>query len=40
MGELLCLHRPLAPAEPVITKKITAAKKVKLLYDYEDHLTS
>jgi hypothetical protein len=40
MGELSCPPCPLAPAEPMITEKTTAAKKKKLFVDYEDHLAS
>jgi hypothetical protein len=40
MGELPCLSRPSAPAEPVITEKTTTTEKEKLLGDYEDGMTS
>jgi hypothetical protein len=40
MGELPCLPRPLAPAEPVILEKTTTVEKEKLLADYEDRLAS
>jgi hypothetical protein len=40
MGELPCLPSPLAPAQPMISKKTTAAEKEKLLADYEDRLAS
>jgi hypothetical protein len=39
-GELPCPPSPSAPAQPVISEKTTAAKKEKLLADYEDHLAS
>jgi hypothetical protein len=39
-GELPCLPSPLAPAQPVISEKTTAAEKERLLADYEDHLAS
>jgi hypothetical protein len=39
-GELSCPPRPLAPAEPVITEKTTAAENEKLLADYTDRLAS
>jgi hypothetical protein len=39
-GEFPCLPSPSAPAQPVISKKTTAAEKEKLLADYEDRLTS
>jgi hypothetical protein len=37
---LPCLPSPLAPAQPVISEKTTAAEKEQLLADYEDHLAS
>jgi hypothetical protein len=40
MGELPCPSSPLAPAQPMISKKTTAAKKELLLADYEDRLAS
>jgi hypothetical protein len=40
MGELPCLPSPSTPAQPVISKKTTAAEKERLLADYEDRLTS
>jgi hypothetical protein len=39
-GELPCLPSPSTPAQPVISKKTTAAEKERLLADYEDRLTS
>jgi hypothetical protein len=39
-GELLCPPSPLAPAQPVISEKTTAAEKERLLADYEDRLAS
>jgi hypothetical protein len=39
-GELPCLPRSSAPAEPLITEKTTSAEKEKLLSDYEDCLAS
>jgi hypothetical protein len=35
-GELPCLSSPSALAQPMISEKITAAEKEKLLADYED----
>jgi hypothetical protein len=40
MGELPCPSSPLAPDQPVISEKTTAAEKERLLIDYEDHLAS
>jgi hypothetical protein len=40
MGELPCPPSPLAPAQPVISEKTTAAEKEQLLADYEDRLAS
>jgi hypothetical protein len=40
MGELPCLPRPSAPAEPVIPEKTTTIEKEKPLIDYEDRLAS
>jgi hypothetical protein len=40
MGELPCPSSTLAPAQPVISKKTTAAEKERLLADYEDRLAS
>jgi hypothetical protein len=40
MGELPCPSSPLAPDQPVISEKTTAAEKERLLTDYEDHLAS
>jgi hypothetical protein len=40
MGELPCPSSPLAPDQPVISEKTTAAEKERLLTDYEDRLTS
>jgi hypothetical protein len=40
MGELPCLSSPSTPAQPVISKKTTAAEKERLLGDYEDRLPS
>jgi hypothetical protein len=37
-GELPCPPSPLAPAQPMISEKTTAAKKEKLIADYDDHL--
>jgi hypothetical protein len=39
-GELPCLPHPSAPAESVIIEKTIAAKKEKLLADYEDRMAS
>jgi hypothetical protein len=39
-GELPCPSSPSAPAQPVISKKTTAAEKEQLLADYEDRLAS
>jgi hypothetical protein len=39
-GELPCLPRPSAPADPMITEKTTVTEKEKLLADYEDRLAS
>jgi hypothetical protein len=40
MGELTCLPRRSALAEPVITEKTIATEKEKHLADYEDRLAS
>jgi hypothetical protein len=40
MGELPCPLSPSAPSQLVISKKTTAAKKERLIIDYDDHLTS
>jgi hypothetical protein len=40
MDELPCPPSPSAPAQPVISEKITAAEKEQLLADYEDRLAS
>jgi hypothetical protein len=40
MGELPCPPSPLAPAQPVISKKTIAAEKEQLLSDYEGRLGS
>jgi hypothetical protein len=40
MGELPCLSSPLAPSQPMISEKTTAAEKEKLRADYEDRLAS
>jgi hypothetical protein len=39
-GELPCPPSPSAPAQPVISKKTTAAEKKRLHADYEDRLAS
>jgi hypothetical protein len=39
-GELPCPSSPLAPAQPVISKKTTAVEKEQLHADYEDRLSS
>jgi hypothetical protein len=40
MGENPCPPSPSAPAQPVISKKTTAAENEWLLTDYEDRLVS
>jgi hypothetical protein len=37
-GEFPCPPSPSAPAQPMISEKITAVEKKKLLADYEDRL--
>jgi hypothetical protein len=39
-NELACPPPPLAPAQPVISKKTTAAEKEILITDYDDRLAS
>jgi hypothetical protein len=38
--ELPCPPSPSVPAQPVISEKTTAAKKERLIVDYDDRLTS
>jgi hypothetical protein len=38
-GELPCPPPPLASPQPVILEKTIAAKKDRLIADYDDHLT-
>jgi hypothetical protein len=38
--ELSCPPSPLAPAQPVISKKTTAAEKERLIADFDDRLAS
>jgi hypothetical protein len=40
MGELPCLPPPSAPAQSLISGKTTAAKKKRLVADYDDRLSS
>jgi hypothetical protein len=39
-SELPCPPSPLAPAQPVISEKTTAAEKERLIVDYDDRLVS